>query len=338
MARTLRTLAFAAAVALVATACTVKKTEAPVLSGPSELGLSILVQATPDILTQDGTSQSTVTVLARDGSGQPVKNLTCRVDTILGDKVADYGALSSKTLTTGSDGRGVVIYTAPAPSLVGVQTEVTFAVTPIGDNYLNAAVRTASLKLVPSGTITPTGGAAAVFTYKPDAPVEGDQVVFSVKFCTGSSTDACTPTATTGFTWSFGDGALASGTSVGHAFGGAGSYPVTLTLYDAKGFPSSGTQAVVVKASAAPVASFTMTPSSPKVAAEVVLDGSASAAATGRTIVGYEWSFGDGTGKRTSLPYTTHDWTTAGNYAVSLTVTDDLGKTSTKVLAVTVTP
>jgi len=73
MARALRFLALVAAVALGASACTVKKTEAPALTGPSELGLSLTVSATPDILTQDGSSQATVTVVARDSAGSVKK-------------------------------------------------------------------------------------------------------------------------------------------------------------------------------------------------------------------------------------------------------------------------
>jgi hypothetical protein len=337
MARALRFLALVAAVALTS-ACTVKKTEAPALTGPSELGLSLAVSATPDILTQDGSSQATVTVVARDSAAQPVKNLTCRVDIWLENQVADYGTLSSKTVTTGSDGRASVVYTAPVASLIASQTLITFAFTPINGNYDNAVPRTASLKLVPSGTITPTGGAAAVFSFSPETPVEGDQVVFAIKFCSGTDTSNCTPAATTGYTWNFGDGGTASGTSVAHVFNGAGSYTVTLSLYDSKGFPSSGSQAVVIKAAAGPVAALTLTPSSPTVGQNVVLDGSASTAGTGRTIVAYDWTFGDGTAKHTTTPFTNHDWASAGNFPVALRVTDDLGKTSTKVVALTVTP
>ncbi|MCC7125259.1 MAG: hypothetical protein IT178_10455, partial [Acidobacteria bacterium] len=38
------------AIAAVLAGCTVKKTEAPALSGPSELGLSLQTKVTPDIL------------------------------------------------------------------------------------------------------------------------------------------------------------------------------------------------------------------------------------------------------------------------------------------------
>ena len=43
---------------MTATGCTVKETNAPAVTGPSELGLSVKVTATPDVLTMDGQSQS----------------------------------------------------------------------------------------------------------------------------------------------------------------------------------------------------------------------------------------------------------------------------------------
>src|SRR5947208_9384606 len=65
-------------------ACTVSKTAAPALSGPSELGTSILLTASRDIIPRDGVSQSTINISARSASGQPTQNLTLRIDTVTG--------------------------------------------------------------------------------------------------------------------------------------------------------------------------------------------------------------------------------------------------------------
>ncbi|MCC7242391.1 MAG: hypothetical protein IT180_10745, partial [Acidobacteria bacterium] len=46
------------ALAAVAASCTVKDTDAPALAGPSELALSLSLQALPDSIYQDGSSQS----------------------------------------------------------------------------------------------------------------------------------------------------------------------------------------------------------------------------------------------------------------------------------------
>ena len=48
--------------------------------------------------------------------------------------------------------------------------------------------------------------------------------------------------------------------------------------------------------------------------------------------------FGDGTVKVRTESFTNHDWVAAGNYPVTLKVTDDAGRTATKMIVVTVTP
>src|SRR5688572_31149393 len=71
-------LPVAAAVAL--SGCTVKKTETPDPTGPSELGLSLQLQVTPDVLVMDGASQSTLTVTTRDSNGAIQPNVDVRVE------------------------------------------------------------------------------------------------------------------------------------------------------------------------------------------------------------------------------------------------------------------
>lgn len=71
-----------------------------------------------------------------------------------------------------------------------------------------------------------------------------------------------------------------------------------------------------------PVASFTATPSSSADPYQMVFDGSASADVDG-TVRNYLWNFGDGS--TASGPNVTHTYLSAGNYTVSLSVTDDDG-------------
>jgi hypothetical protein len=54
----------ALAAALLLSACTTKEQETPPLSGPSELSTAINISVSPDVLRQDGASQSLVTITA----------------------------------------------------------------------------------------------------------------------------------------------------------------------------------------------------------------------------------------------------------------------------------
>ena len=77
--------ALAATIALAG--CTVKKTEAPALSGPSEFGLSLQITASPDQLSQDGLSTTQVQIVARGPDGRPARGVSMRVEITAGDEV-----------------------------------------------------------------------------------------------------------------------------------------------------------------------------------------------------------------------------------------------------------
>ncbi|MDP9324591.1 MAG: Ig-like domain-containing protein, partial [Acidobacteriota bacterium] len=81
----------ALAVTAIAAGCTMKSQNAPPLTGPSELGTSITVTVSPDILTQDGSSQSLVTITAHDSNGKPLKNLSLRAEIEVGGVRTDFG-------------------------------------------------------------------------------------------------------------------------------------------------------------------------------------------------------------------------------------------------------
>src|SRR5262245_3641839 len=103
---------FLAACALGLAGCTVHKTETPDLAGPSEFSLSYTIAAKPDAITQDGGSQAAIVVSAFDANGNPKPSTTFRLDILVGGVPADYGSLSNKNPTTGSNGITTVFYTA----------------------------------------------------------------------------------------------------------------------------------------------------------------------------------------------------------------------------------
>lgn len=140
------------------------------------------------------------------------------------------------------------------------------------------------------------------------------------EFDASASVDPDGPIAA--YEWNFPDGTTASGPQVSHAFAAAGTYSVTLTVRDAQGLTNTQTSTVTVTTNQVPVARIQST----------VFDQAVSVSASGSTdpdgsVVGYAWAFGDGsTGTGVTVQ---HAYATPGSYAVTLTVTDDLGATAT---------
>jgi len=88
-----------------------------------------------------------------------------------------------------------------------------------------------------------------------------------------------------------------------------------------------GNNAAVITPDQAPVAAFTATASSASPLAS--FDASASLSPIG-TVVSYLWDFGDSSSATTSTPTTTHTYAVAGNYTVTLTVTNSAGTSATQ--------
>ena len=319
-----------AALLIAAAACTMKKQEEPPLSGPSEYATSVSISVSPDVLTQDGASQSLITVTARDASGQPLRSLSLRAEIQVGGVRADFGSLSARNLVTGADGRATLVYTAPAAPSVAVDegTVVDIAITPVGSDFNNSSSRTASIRLVPPGIVIPPDGLKPAFTMTPSAAVENQNVVFDASASAPAN-------GITEYRWNFGDGETKTGRSVVHDFALAGTYGVTLTISDAYGRSASVTQPITIGAGAEPTAAFVSSPSAPLPGQPVNFNASASRPSPGRSLVSYQWDFGDGT---TGTGVTvSHVYAVAGSYTVTLVVTDDVGHVGSVSQGVTLT-
>jgi PKD repeat protein len=322
--------------AVSAAGCTMKKQEAPGLSGPSEFGTSITIAVTPDILKQDGASQSAITITARGANGAPVSGVPLHAEITVRGVVADFGKLSSTNLVTGSDGRATLSYTAPlgAPFVLEESTIVSIAVTPVGNDFGNAATRIASLRLVAIGVVLPpVAGLEARFTFSPASPMQDQTVFFDAS---PSQAPEGNPIAT--YTWDFGDGSTASGRTATHAYDEPGTYRVTLTVADQSGRSDVSEPEdidVVAEEVVAPVAVIDVSPTDPAPNTRVNFSGVRSTAGPGHRIERYQWDFGDGsplaTGDRVS-----HTYTREGTYTVILVVTDDAGERGTVSAPVTV--
>lgn len=85
------------------------------------------------------------------------------------------------------------------------------------------------------------------------------------------------------------------------------------------------------------VARFVFSPLTPQVLQVVNFDGSSSTPGTGRSIVHYNWDFGDGDLNKTGVTVT-HDFSPSGVYLVTLTVTDSAGEKVMNAQTITVRP
>jgi PKD repeat protein len=328
MVRISRVLIAVAAAGLLVSGCTVKKTERPPLAGPSELALSLNLTANPDILTQDGSSQSRIVILALDANGQAVRGLPLHLG-VTGAGLTLFGLLSNTDVTTGSDGRATVVYTAPPlpPDNVDRGALVTISAIPTGTDYANAIPRQVNIRLVPPTAVTPPPVAA--FTFSPATAMPNSPVTF----------DASTSHADNGiasYTWDFGDGTTGSGMKPQHTYGREGSFTVALVIMDNTGRTSYPcTQTVTVATGAAPTASFVFSPTSAGPNQTIFFNASSSTASNGRKLVDYAWDFGNGT-SRQGVTATT-SYAAAGSYNVTLVVTDDAGRTASRSQTVSVT-
>lgn len=137
--------------------------------------------------------------------------------------------------------------------------------------------------------------------------------------------------------WDFGDGSTAAGATVSHSYGSTGDYTVTLTVTDDDGATATDSLTVSVSGDGggneAPTASVSASSTTVTVGDPVDFDGAGSSDSDG-SISSYDWDFGDGT---TATGQTvSHSYDSAGDFTVTLTVTDDAGATDTASVTITV--
>ena len=308
--------------------------------GPSELGLSLSLSATPDMLPLDGAAHAVIEILARDQDGAAVANVTLSLQIATARGLEDFGRLSARQVVTGSDGRADATYTPPSPTSSGPRVDtgevVTISVTPVDGNFSNAVSRGLTIRLVPPGKVIPPFDATPGFAFTPATPTVFNAVLFTTACLTATSTDCVRDPAgiVTSYRWNFGNGRLASRETASTQYLLAGTYLVTLTIRDGTGRFAEVTRSVVVGGGTPPTAVLSVSPTDPKEQDSVFFNASGSTAAPGRTIVSLSWDFGDGsTGYGVTSSHVYH---TAGAYTVTLNVTDDKGQVGTATASVVV--
>jgi PKD repeat protein len=323
-----RRLSALALTAILLSGCTVGEQKLPDLAGPSELGLGMSLTARPEFLPRDGSSVSTITAKTFDSNGKALPNQRIMVRT-------DAGLLSASEVVT--DGNGVATFTLTAPGLNENVSVASIYATPIQNSHVqNANSRIVQILVSGPAFATPS------FTVKPtisadDAvPPVSEPITFDASataYLGGPCGGSCS------YSWDFGDGSsVVTGQAVQHAFNSANVFTVKLTVTAPGGTTASVTKTVTIAAPAPPVASFIVTPASPTVNVAAIFNGSGSTVGTGATISQYVWDFGDGGSSTTTIPVVSHTYTTLGAKAVTLTVTDSIGRTNTITRTLNVVP
>ncbi len=131
------------------------------------------------------------------------------------------------------------------------------------------------------------------------------------------------------YLWTFSDGSAGSGVTAIRQFPAAGTYVVTLTVFDNSGEKTVVSQTISIANNVPPIAAFTEACG----ALTCTFNGTGSSDPDG-AVTAYSWAFGDGTTGSGAI--VTHAYTGPGTYNVTLTVADNSAGTNTQSKAVTV--
>jgi len=193
------------------------------------------------------------------------------------------------------------------------------------------------------GGVSPTATASTV----PDAALAGDPITFD-------ATPSIDPDGEiVAYAWDFdADGTVDAVESVtAYTYAKPGNYPVSLTVIDDQGNPDTLSFDVDVSAPAAapqpdaipsetpapPVASFSYSPSAPRVGEPVAFDGTVSSDPDGSVVL-YAWDFDGDAVIDASGGSAIRSFSAAGDYDVTLSTTDNDGQFDAITIRVTVSP
>jgi PKD repeat protein len=135
------------------------------------------------------------------------------------------------------------------------------------------------------------------------------------------------------FAWNFGDGTNANGPVVSHVYAQAGNYIVALNVTNNSNLSGQTTQSITINRAAQPPMAVINAPGQGAEGQPVSFDGTQSVAGSGQ-IVKYDWNFGDGaTGSGATV---SHVYAKAGNYTVTLNVTNSSNLSAQATHAITI--
>ena len=168
----------------------------------------------------------------------------------------------------------------------------------------------ASRTITIAGTVT-----APTFNFTPASPAINQDVVFTVQQTPG------TPPGGT-YAWDFGDRTSGAGSPTTHGYTVGGSYTVTLRYTNDAGLTASTSRQVTVSSTLpSGSASFTYSPTNPRLNDDVFFNASGSTVPNAT----YTWDWGDGTAAGSGVT-TSHRYSVKRAYTVTLTVRNALGQ------------
>jgi len=215
----------------------------------------------------------------------------------------------------------------PSPINVGKQTA--FTITGLMDNTTYFFALTAfngneesDFSTIVSVIVPATEPVAIIVTAS-----QTGEVPFSLHFDGTSSTGTIST-----YSWTFGDGKTATGSTASHIYQSSGTYTTTLTVEDRNGLSHQASIEIDVTNPAVPpqdpianpTAFISISNAVGNVPFTVQFDGSGSTTAQ-PPIISYFWEFGDGAVDKGAA--VTHTYSTPGTYHAVLTVNDNAGLT-----------
>jgi PKD repeat protein len=182
----------------------------------------------------------------------------------------------------------------------------------VNDGTVDSAEATATASIsTPPTNAAPTANAGGPYEGQPDVAVDFD----------GSGSSDPNGDALT-YAWDFGDGTIGTGVTTSHTYTAENTYTATLTVTDPDGlsdFVAVTVTIAIPPANRAPVANVGGPYNNIYSGAAYTFNGAGSSDPDGDTLT-YAWDFGDsntGTGQSPA-----HSYSTAGDYTLSLTVSD----------------
>jgi PKD repeat protein len=295
-------------------------------------------------------------------------NSSSAATVLSGSSISATGIIASRTdvdvfqFSTGSGNVAINLSVAPRGANLDIEARISDAngnvvatVNPAGlpasfNQYLSAGVYYLTIDGVGAGDLTTgyndyasigqysiAGTLAATNAQPPVASVTADPISgtapLTVAFSSVNSTD---PGGTiTAYSWNFGDGsATTTVPNPVHTYS-AGTFTAVLTVTSSSGLTDTDSVVITVTPAAnqAPVAVAGADRTSGNAALTVNFSSQGSYDPDG-TIASYAWNFGNGATSTAANP--SYTYTVAGNYAATLTVTDNNGATASSSISISV--